>query len=494
MRLVLPIVVPMFTAAVLMLAPARPLAQRWIAFAGSIAQLACAIILFVAVQRDGYVVAQMGNWAAPFGITLVADHFSSILVVTVGIVGVAVCSASFAGVDPRREAYGYHPLLQVLLMGVAGAFLTGDLFNLYVWFEVMLVASFVLMALHRTHAQVAAAFQYVTINLLASAVFLTGLGLLYGSTGTLNMADLAAIWPHRDSPTLDLVLAMLFLTAFGIKAALFPLFFWLPASYPLPPAPIGAIFAGLLTKVGVYSLIRVFSLLFLPAASFSVVMLLWLSVATMVVGLVGALAQRDFRRVLAFNLVGHIGYTTVGIAIGTTGALAGSLLYVIHHMLVITALFFVSGLLLQLRRTTELSALGSVYREHPGTAVLAMVPVFALAGVPPLSGFIGKLAIIRGLFDAHAYLVGGAVLVVSLLTLLSMARLWDEAFWKPASRPAVAPRPARPLLVPVAGLTILIVGITFAANPLFKLTTRAAEQLLTPAAYIHAVLGDAPGP
>lgn len=492
MTLILPIVVPLFTAAVLLLAPARPLLQRWIAFCGSGAQLASALVLFTQVQATGYVVVQIGNWAAPFGITLVADIFSSVLVVAVGIVGMAVCAASFAGVDPRREAYGYHPLLQVLLMGVAGAFLTGDLFNLYVFFEVMLMASFVLMALHRTNEQVAAAFKYVTINLMASAVFLTALGLLYGDAGTLNMADLAQIWPAREEPVLDLVLAMLFLTAFGIKAALFPFFFWLPAAYPLPPAPIGAVFAGLLTKVGVYALVRVFSLLF-SDAPWPLSVLLWMSLGTMVIGLVGALSQRDFRRVLAFNLVGHIGYTTIGLSIGTPAALAGSLLYVVHHILVITTLFFVSGVLLQLRRTTDLSALGSLYRDHPGTAVIAMIPLFSLAGLPPLSGFIGKVAIVQGTFGAGFYVAGGIVLVVGLLTIVSIARLWQEAFWKPAPRPAVAPAPARSLMVPVSALSLLIVGMTVGAEPLFQLTTRAAGQLLSPQAYIQAVLGPGQG-
>lgn len=493
MILVLPIVLPLFTAAVLLLSPTRALLQRWIAFVGSLAQLLAAITLFVEVQLTGYVVLQVSDWAAPFGITLVADVLSSVLVVAVGVVGMAVSAASFGGVDPRREAYGYHPLLQVLLMGVAGAFLTGDLFNLYVWFEVMLMASFVLMALHRTNEQVAAAFKYVTINLLSSAVFLTGLGLLYGSAGTLNMADLAAIWPSRDAPVLDLVLAMLFLTAFGIKAALFPFFFWLPASYPTPPAPIGAIFAGLLTKVGVYALIRVFSLLFRHGSPLPLSILLWMSVGTMIVGLVGALSQRDFRRVLAFNLVGHIGYTTIGLSIGTVAALAGSILYVVHHILTITCLFFVSGVLLQLRRTTDLGSLGSLYRDHPGTAVLAMIPLFSLAGVPPLSGFVGKLAVVQGTFAAGSYVVGGVVLVVSLLTLVSIARLWDEAFWKPAAAPAVSPRPARPLLVPVAALSLLIVGVTVGADPLFRLTTRAADQLLSPQGYVEAVLGSGLG-
>lgn len=487
MTLLLPILIPLLTAVILLLAPARPLLQRWIAFTGSAGQLAAALVLFVQVQYEGYVVTQMADWAAPFGITLVADVLSSILVVAVGIVGLSVCSASFAGVDPRREAYGYHPLIQVLLMGVAGAFLTGDLFNLYVFFEVMLLASFVLMALHRTHQQVAAAFKYVTINLLASAVFLTALGLLYGGAGTLNMADLASIWPTRNQPELDLVLAMLFLTAFGIKAALFPFFFWLPASYPLPPAPIGAVFAGLLTKVGVYALIRVFTLMF-AQASMPLTILLWMSVATMIIGLIGALSQRDFRRVLAFNLVGHIGYTTIGLSIGTSAALAGSLLYITHHILVITALFFVSGVLLHLRRTTDLSVLGSLYRDHPGTAIIAMIPLFSLAGLPPLSGFLGKLAVLQGTFGAGFYVTGGVVLIVGLLTIISMTRLWDEAFWKPAPKQAVAPVPSRQLMVPVSALALLIVAMTFGAEPLFQLTTRAANQLLSPQAYISAVL------
>jgi multicomponent Na+:H+ antiporter subunit D len=192
--------------------------------------------------------------------------------------------------------------------------------------------------------------------------------------------------------------------------------------------------------------------------------------------------------VLAFNLVGHIGYTTIGLSIGTTAALAGSLLYMVHHILVITTLFFVSGILLQLRRTTDLAALGSLYRDHPGTALIAMVPLFSLAGLPPLSGFIGKVAVIQGTFAAGFYVTGAVVLVVGLLTLVSIARLWDEAFWKPAERPAVAPKPARALMVPVVGLSLLIVGVTIGAQPLFALTSRAAEQLLSPEAYIRAVL------
>ena len=258
--------------------------------------------------------------------------------------------------------------------------MAGDIFNLYVWFEVMLVASFVLMALHRTRAQIEAAFKYVTLNLIASSMFLTALGLTYGNTGTLNMADLASVFRSREIGTFELVLAVLFLTAFGVKAALFPLFFWLPASYHTPPAAVGAIFAGLLTKVGVYALIRVFLLLFREAPPGLYSLLLVQAGCTMLVGLVGALAQRHFRRVLSFNLVGHLGYTTVGLALLTQSAMAASILYIFHHIFVITNLYLISGIFLRLRRTTRFEALGSIYRDHPGVAIVAMIPIFSLAG------------------------------------------------------------------------------------------------------------------
>lgn len=489
MRLVLPILVPLITAIVLLLTPARPLLQRWVAFAGSLMLLISAASLMFAVERTGIEVVQIGGWPAPFGITLVADLLAAMLVLFVGIVGVAVTGSAFAGVDPRREAFGYHALLQILFAGVSGAFLTGDLFNLYVWFEVMLVASFVLMALHRTTAQIEAAFKYVTMNLLASSLFLTALGLLYGDTGTLNMADLAFIWPTRDSPALDPVLAVLFLIAFGIKAALFPLFFWLPASYHTPPAPIAAAFAGLLTKVGVYALIRVFTLLFREAPPAIYTLLIVMSASTMVIGLVAALSQRDFRRILSFNLVGHIGYTTAGLSLLAPAALAGSILYMLHHILVITNLFLVTGVMLRLRRTTDLASLGSLYRDYPAFALLAMIPMFSLAGVPPLSGFLGKLAIVQGTFAAGAYWVGGTVLVVGLLTLLSMSRTWAEAFWQPASRSQARIVLARPMLASIAGLSLATIAMTVCAEPLFSFALRAADQLLQPDAYINAVLG-----
>jgi multicomponent Na+:H+ antiporter subunit D len=489
MLLALPILIPFATAIVLKWLRYRPVLLRGVAFAGALGLLASALVILVRVQTRGIQVLQVGGWSAPFGITLVADSLSAMLIVMVGIVAAAVTGHSFSGVDPRREALGYHSLIHILLMGVSGAFLTGDIFNLYVWFEVMLIASFVLMALHRTREQLHAAYIYVTLNLIASAILLTAIGLLYGHAGTLNLAELARTWPERSTPLLDNALAVLFLTAFGIKAGLFPLFFWLPASYHAPPAAVGALFAGLLTKVGVYAMIRLFSLIFRDPSALAYTALLAMSIATMLVGLVGALAQRELRRVLSFNLVGHIGFTTVGLALWTSNALGASIFYLIHHILVITALFLVSGLFLRQRRTSDLASLGGLYRSNPAIAALLLVPLFSLAGVPPLSGFLAKLAIVAAALETGSPVLAAVALLVGLLTLLSMARVWQEIAWKPAPAGEVR-RLGRLDLAPIVGLVVLILGMSVAAGPVFDASVGAAEQILHPESYVQTVLGD----
>lgn len=487
-HLILPIAVPMLTAAVSLFISNRH-CQRWLAFVGACALLASAIAVAVTVHVDGIQVLRAGAWVAPFGIVLVADRLSALLVVAVGVVGVAATAFAFAGVDPRRESAGYHPVMMVLLMGVSGAFLTGDLFNLYVWFEVMLVASFVLISLYRNRMQIRAAFTYVTLNLLASAFLLTALGLLYGRTGTLNLADLSRQWSKGDVPTLQLPMAALFFTAFGIKAALFPWFSWLPASYHAPPPAVSAIFAGLLTKVGVYAMFRVFTLLFRDLSPAAPTFVLAVSLVTMVVGVTCALTQRDLRRILSFNLVGHIGYTTMGLGLATALGIAGSLLYVIHHILAITNLYLIAGIFLRMRRTSVLDRLGSMYRTHPYVSLLALVPLFALAGVPPLSGAIAKIALVQAAFEAGAYWAGAVALAVSLLSLLSIARVWDAAFWQPAPDEPPQAQPTWKQLLPIGALTALTLAFTLAAGPLVDLTSTIAADLLDPDAYIQAVLG-----
>jgi multicomponent Na+:H+ antiporter subunit D len=495
---VLPLVIPLVAAGASLLFWGRRRVQRWLAVIGTGGQLAVAIALLLQVRAEGILVVEVGNWPAPFGIVLVADLLSSIMVVLTGLIGFAVALYSLGTVEARHEAFGYFPLVQILLLGVCGAFLTGDIFNLYVWFEVMLIASFVLLALGGRRSQIEGALKYVTLNLLASVLFLSAVGVLYGMTGTLNMADLAIRLDALPSPGLQTALAMLLLVAFGIKAAIFPLFFWLPASYHTPPAAVSALFAGLLTKVGVYAMLRVFTLIFDNDAGFTHTLILALAGLTMITGVLGALAQQEFRRILSFHIVSQIGYMIMGLGLFTPLALAASIFYVIHHIIVKANLFLVSGVARRISGSYELSRSGGLYSDAPGLAVLFLIPALSLAGMPPLSGFLAKLGLVTAGLDVGAYWIVAVALSVSLLTLWSMAKIWQEAFWKPlpeGSATDAAPLNAwsvRQMLVPITMLGAITVSIGLLGQPIFDLALDAAEQLLEPGHYIEAVLGGRP--
>lgn len=497
--LVSPILVPFLTAIVSLLAWKSRQAQRVISVIGAGSLLGMAVRLLARVWDHGVQAAQIGDWPAPFGITLVADLFAAIMVGMAGLMGLAVAVYSLASMDAQRESFGYYPLLHILLMGVCGSFLTGDIFNLYVWFEVMLIASFVLMELGGEKAQLEGAVKYVTLNLVSSALFLTAVGILYGVVGTLNMADLARQLRVASPSALVTTLAMLFFLAFGIKAAIFPLFFWLPASYHTPPVPVSAIFAGLLTKVGVYALIRVFSLLFVQDTGTTHQLILIVAGLTMVTGVLGAVAQNEFRRLLSFHIVSQIGYMIMGLGIFTPVALTGSVFFTIHIIIAKTNLFLVSGVAHKLRGTYELKKLGGLYGASPSLAILFLIPALSMAGMPPLSGFWAKLLLIKAGLEARNYWIVAAALVVSLLTLFSMIKIWNEAFWKEASltndretAKAVRSQDTKSwfgLLVPMVALAALTVFIGLASEPLLALASRAAEQLLNPVEYIQSVLG-----
>lgn len=492
--LVLPIVLPMAMGAVSLLVWRNRLLQRWLGIVGIGLLLVIAVKLLWVVDGQGIQSVQVGNWPAPFGITLVADLFSAIMVVMAGLIGFCVVLYSLFHMEADRESFGYYALLQFLLMGVCGAFLTGDIFNLYVWFEVLLLASFVLMALGGERPQMEGAIKYVMLNLVSSACFLAAVGILYGVMGTLNMADLAVQLPQLGSPGLTLAIAMLFLVAFGIKAAVFPMFFWLPASYHTPPVAVSALFAGLLTKVGVYALIRVFTLLFVQEVGFTHTLLLWVAAFTMVTGVLGAVAQYEFRRLLSFHIISQIGYMVLGLGLYTPLALGGAIFFMVHNILAKTNLFLVSGVAHRLKGTFDLKKLGGLYHAHPWLAVWFLLSALSLAGVPPLSGFFGKLMLIQaGLATGHYGLVAVA-LFVSLLTLFSMTKIWGEAFWKPDPQPSAPCVSAgwQGMFYPVACLALGTLLMGLLAGPCFELTYRAGEQLIHPTAYIAAVLGDKP--
>lgn len=493
--LALPILVPLLTAVVCFLFWRRVVVQRSLGLLGSAGLLASALKLLHSVWRDGIQSAQTGNWPAPFGITLVADIFSAIMVILAGLMGFGVMVYSLASMDRPRESFGYYPFFHILLAGVCGAFLTGDLFNLYVWFEVMLMASFVLIVLGGDRAQLEGSIKYVTLNLIASALLLAAVGILYGLAGTLNMADLALHMDEGIKPGLSTAIAMLFLLAFGIKAAVFPLFFWLPASYHTPPVAVSSIFAGLLTKVGVYALIRVFTLLFLQNVDYTHRLILTLAALTMITGVLGAIAQNEMRRILSFHIISQIGYMIMGLGLLTRTALAGSIFYIAHHIIVKTNLFLVSGIVMRLTGTNQLKEAGGLYVRSPMLAILFMIPAMSLAGLPPLSGFWAKLALVQAGLEIESYTIVAVALAVSLFTLFSMTKIWAEVFWKgtagKGSGAAFEPLSFKARVFyygPVAALSLLTVIMGFVAEPFFVLVRTAAEQLMNPAEYIQAVM------
>jgi multicomponent Na+:H+ antiporter subunit D len=490
--LVVPIALPLAAAVLLALAFHTPRQQHAVAIAAALGLTAVALALLLGVQREGVLVLQAGGWPAPFGISLVADRLAAAMVMITALIGLAVVVYAAGEIDAARMRGGFAALVQVQLAGVCGAFLTGDVFNLYVWFEVMLIASFALLALGGGREQLDGALKYVALNLVSTLLFLSGAGLLYGMAGTLNMADLHGKLPALERPGLVSGVAAMFLVAFGIKAALFPVFSWLPASYHTPPVAVSALFAGLLTKVGVYVLIRFFTLVF-PRAELGLdEPLVWIAGLTMVTGVLGAAAQTEFRRILGFHIVSQIGYMVMGLALGSALGLTGAVFYTLHHIVVKANLFLLSGVSHRLSGSSELARIGGLYGRAPLVALLFLIPAFSLAGFPPLSGFWAKLLLIQAGIDDQRWGVVFVLAAVGLLTVFSMTKIWGEAFWKPhpgTPAPPLTGRERALLLGPVAGLALITVAIGLWPAPLFDFARAAAEELLDPAAYVAAVLG-----
>lgn len=505
MILILPVLIPFLVAVASLLAWQRLTLQRWLGVGGAAALLAASVALLARVRREGMQTMQVGDWPAPYGITLAADHFSALLLLVAAAVGLAVAVYSLVDLDRPRQSFAYYPLLHILLMGVSAALLTGDLFNLYVWFEVMLISSFVLLGLGSERSQLVGGLKYVTLNLVSSFLFLTAVGILYGAVGTLNLADASRKLAELDNPDLVTTLSSLFLIAFGVKAAVFPLYFWLPASYPAPPAAISALFAGLLTKVGVYALARVFTLLFTEEVTLTHALLLAVSGLTMVTGVLGAVAQNHLRRSLSFLLISHVGLMLLGLGLFTRQGLAGMTFYMVHHMLAIACLFLVAGLVHQLRRTYDVRELGGLYRERPGLALLFGIAGLSLAGIPPFSGFVGKLALLQAALEAGQWTLAAVTVAISLLTLYCVGRLWVGIFWKPVPKreaheeeTAGERRTGRlgrleqsVLYGPTAVLAGLLVVVGVAAGPVYEWSDAAAHELLHQEGYVETVLGRA---
>ncbi len=461
--------------------------------------------LLIRVLDHGVITMVMGSWLPPFGIAFTVDALGA----TLSLIGsvVAFCAGIFgaATVDSSGRRYGFYPFLLLLMTGVCGAFLTGDIFNLYVWFEVLLISSYGLLVLGNDRIQLDGAVKYGVLNLIGTNLFLIATGLLYGIFGTLNMADISmkvAALENPASGTLATVAALYFL-AFAMKAAAFPVNFWLPASYHTPNVVVSAVFAGLLTKVGVYALIRIFILILPDSRAYMADVIALVAIGTLLTGALGALAQSEVRRLLGYMVIAGIGAMLAGVAVGTTLSVSGAIFYAVHSIIVMTALYMASGIMNMIGGSYDLRKLGGLYQKNVAFAGVFLVLGFAVSGLPPFSGFWPKVILVDAAFEAGRSWLGAAILVSGFLTTLAMGRVWIYAFWRGgpegtadgqsvvATGTDVAQLSGGAVWLPLGILTALVVYFGMQPEWLLELSTQGASGLDQPFGYLRSVLGGA---
>ena len=491
----LPLAIP-FVAALLLLFRRQDLPwQRGISATAALCTFLASAAVFHQVWTAGIIAVPMGNWPPPFGIFLTIDLLSATMLVLSSLVGMSALFYSLFDIGWERRDGSFFALYQLQIFGINGAFSTGDIFNLFVFFEVTLMTSYVLLTLGNEHEQARAGFSYFTINLIGSTIFLAGAGLLYGQLGTLNMAHLAERVSAAPNNGLIAVVAVMFLFVFGLKSAMFPVFNWLPNAYSAPPTPVSALFAGLLTKVGVYSMYRVFGTIFVTDTGFTHgTILLPAAGLTMLIGVWGAMVQNDVRYILAFHSISQVGYILLGLALYAPLAMAAGLFHMVHHSLVKSSLFLLGGGMGRAGGSQNLKKLGGLVRGAPFLALLFLVSALALAGIPPLSGFYSKFGLIAASFAGQHPVAAALALATSLFTLYSMIKIWRLGFWGTGDGKRETKSVSPGLLTACAFSVVLVVALSALAGPSMAVFSRAASQLLDRDAYIRAVFAQSPLP
>lgn len=486
---IFPIILPLIAGMIMVVFRKKIMFHKVLGIVALVATGVAALSLLQQINSDGVQTLQLGGWQAPFGVGMVADSFSALLVLTSSIVALATLLYAFNSIGREREEHYFYPLFLFLLTGVNGSFLTGDLFNLFVHFEVMLVSSYVLISLGGTKIQLRESLKYILINLISSFLFLVAIAYLYRMMGTVNLAHLSVRIQEAGMDGLMISVSLLFLIVFALKAGLF-LFFWLPGSYSAPPTAIAAVFAALLTKVGIYSIMRLFSLVFFEERQITHLIIGIMAGLTMLLGAIGAVAYWDIKRILTYNVIIGVGLILAGFATFTEAGMTGSIYYLIHDMIIKALIFLIGGTVIHLTGTGKIREMSGLIRLHPQLGWMFFIASLSLAGIPPLSGFVGKLFITEGTFSSGYFWLGGIGLLTSLMVLYSVLKIFMNVFWGYTNLTEEEEKgTTKGLLFPIGILTALTIALGLGAEGIHAYVDLAVEVLLDPSIYIEAVLG-----
>ena len=487
---VLPMIIPLLIGVILVFFPKHIGLQKFLTFASMIAILIISIILLVEIQNDGIITLDFGSWEAPFGIAFVADSFATLLVITTSLISSIILLFAFQTISKEREQLYFYSFVNFLIAGVNGSFLTGDLFNLFVTFEVMLLASYALITLGGKKNQLRESIKYVAINVVSSSLFLIAIAYLYGSIGTLNMAHVSERVAETGQTPILTVISFVFLLVFSIKSGLL-LYQWLPDSYSAPPAAISALFGALLTKVGIYSLYRVFTLIFYHEPQITHTVIAVLAIITLIGGSIGAVAYRDVKQVVTYNVIIAVGFILSGLAIFNMTSLTGGVYYLLHDMIVKALLFLLAGTIIYLTKTSRVDAMSGLIRNYPSLGWFFFITVISLTGIPPLSGFLGKVLVGQGALEAGTYILLIFAFLSSMVVLYSLLRIFMGTFWGETIISEDEQIPLKPsIIIPSGILVILTFALGFAPEFIAPYVTDAVEVLMEPQIYIDAVLNN----
>lgn len=484
---ILPIILPLFAGILVAFTNNHTHASRFITKLFSIIGLGVAVWLAWIVLNGETVVLETGSWMAPYGIVFVADSLSVLIIVTTNIVATACAFYAPHSLPEKKEKHYFYTFFFFLISGVSGAFLTGDLFNLFVFFEVLLMASYALIVLGGDKKQLRESLKYVLINLFSSVIFVTGVAFLYSVLGTVNMAHIAERIQEVEQQGILTVIGVLLFFVFATKAALFPLYYWMPHAYTVPNPVVSALFGALLTKVGVYSILRVFSLMFVYKIEYTHTLFIWIAALSLIFGVIGALSTHNIKLIIAYNVIPAIGFMMLGIGILNTEAISGTIFYLFHDMIIKAALFLIVGVIAYVAGTSDLRKMGGLMHHYPFLGWLLFIAAFVLAGIPPFSGFIGKLLILQGAVTNDVIVVVLIGLLTSLLILYSVMKIFIHGFWGEKD-PEHEKKSTKGMIGPIAFLLTISIALGVGAEFIYPHVESIATYLLDPEIYIDSVL------